>query len=738
MATGKAYYTAPGVQIEKIFRNVSNTSTEIPRGVCIIGSGETFKYQMAEAIIRGYVKGESLTFSGSSPWLATLSRDSNEDKGDSIIFWVDENGNNHNLSDVDWDFSSANQIYVKDNVYKQNRQYRISYQSTATDSTDELINNNVFQLLTVGDNANSTNYKIGEDVYLKTIIQGVEPKSSNSGDGIIQIAGTSYYTKFEERTYTIKITATGAALSDVKFSWWGNTQSSGSDVNVTADAAVTLEDGVTINFISASTEYSVNDEYSFIVDSMDVISWDKTTSVVESIIGTNLFQDVNGTITGNVGNWYTRLDNVPNTISSIIDLDSSTDITADCAQVGATAYLDIGNHHPANGISVSYVHTGNEPQIGAIYYVNYYYERPDSDYFSAKLAFELEKVVDDVGGITADNQIAMAAQIAFENNAPYIFYIQIKDQDNDGVYSFIDYQKGIDASEEKDGITDVIALNSSNQVRSYLQASITAMSSPTGMKERIGWYGMPIGTPIGDVNTPGTYVYTSKKVLREYGNSAGRGRSILLAPPKVKKTFLLKDGSEEQFVLDSNYLAVATAARLDSFASPSEALLRKQIVGFDEIQLYTNKEREALAAAGCMVLESREGTYIVFDDTTTDTTSDDVMIPSAIVQQDFVTKLLRNYLDVKIVGYVPRSANEGIALIRSAIALKLRQCVNSEVIAPFGDNEDRDIQPLTDIYVERDPVSKTAYNFKYWFNIRYPIKRLFGQYTVDQDFQPIK
>jgi hypothetical protein len=738
MATSKAYYTAPGVQIEKIFRNVSNTSTEIPRGVCIIGAADEYKQVYAEAIIRGYVKGEGLTVSPTSPYTATLSRNSNQDKGDTVIYWEDENGNPHNLAEVDWDFSSANEIFIKDNIYRPGRLYKISYQSTQEDTTDELTQNDVFEVITVGDQPGQSNYKLGTDVYLKTVIQEVEAGDTNVGTGLIQINPTSYYTKFEERTYTITITATGAALSDVRFSWWGNSPASGSDINVVGAASISLEDGISIQMTSTGSAYHVNDTYTFIVDSLDIISWDKTTSVSETVPQLNIFHDVYGTVTGNMGNWYVSLENKADSLTAVVDLTSSASILVDCSIITGTNYIDVGTHHPVDGIQFNYVHSGKEPKVGAIYYVSYKHSRADADYFAPKLAFSLDELVADVGGVSAGNQLSMAAQIAFENNAPFVWYIQIKDRDGDGVYSFMDYIAGIEASEEKEGITDVICLNTTQQVRARLKESVNALSAPTGQKERLGWFGMPIGTPIGDVDEPGSYVYTGKKVLREAGDAPGRGRYLLLAPDRIKKTFLLKDGSEEQFILDSNYMGVACASVLASFASPAEALLRKQVVGFDEIGEYTTKEREYLAAAGVMVIQNKDGVHVIFDDTTTDTTSDDVMIPSAMVQQDYVTKTLRQYLDARIIGYVPRNVGEGIALIRSAIALKLRQCVCAEVIAPYGDDEDRDINPQGDIYVERDPISKTTYNFKYWFNIRYPIKRLFGQYTVDQTFQPQK
>jgi len=57
-------------------------------------------------------------------------------------------------------------------------------------------------------------------------------------------------------------------------------------------------------------------------------------------------------------------------------------------------------------------------------------------------------------------------------------------------------------------------------------------------------------------------------------------------------------------------------------------------------------------------------------------------------------------------------------------------------IAPFRDdsNVSRDIDPKVDIQVFQDPSDPRQYIFYYWFNLKYPAKRFFGQYSVDNPF----
>jgi len=74
--------------------------------------------------------------------------------------------------------------------------------------------------------------------------------------------------------------------------------------------------------------------------------------------------------------------------------------------------------------------------------------------------------------------------------------------------------------------------------------------------------------------------------------------------------------------------------------------------------------------------------------------------------------------------------------IKSAIMLVLKAGIADGVVAPYTDEDGitREIDTTKDIEVRRDTQDATKYLFKYWYNLRYPAKRLFGTYTVDTPF----
>lgn len=87
------------------------------------------------------------------------------------------------------------------------------------------------------------------------------------------------------------------------------------------------------------------------------------------------------------------------------------------------------------------------------------------------------------------------------------------------------------------------------------------------------------------------------------------------------------------------------------------------------------------------------------------------------------------------IGYVPRNVDDGISFVRSIIARELTSCVGDSTIADYSDanGRPRDLKPESDIDVWRDDNTKTRYNFTYWYNLRYGIKRLAGLYSCDEN-----
>jgi hypothetical protein len=96
----------PGVVItEQIVPNGVNVATQ-PIGVALIGVGNRDKRVSNEAVVRGQVADETLTFSGSSPYIATLANRASRVAGLASISRT-LNGNTQALSSNAWAFNAA-------------------------------------------------------------------------------------------------------------------------------------------------------------------------------------------------------------------------------------------------------------------------------------------------------------------------------------------------------------------------------------------------------------------------------------------------------------------------------------------------------------------------------------------------------------------------------------------------------------------------------------------------------
>ena len=399
---------------------------------------------------------------------------------------------------------------------------------------------------------------------------------------------------------------------------------------------------------------------------------------------------------------------------------------------------------------------GTRPSAGTTYFVTYAYTRPSTDYNLLRQHFSLDQALAELGAVATDNELAIAAEIAFLNGAPTITTVQLNNAtnqpgsgDSSGDPTLAEVQAGLAASARSSTPTEVVlvgAAGTSLQFQVELLQHVETQTGPLEKNYRRGWYGMAAATAIGDKNTADTLVYRAARTLQYAAASPGRGRAILVAPPQlsgVTRTLQLADGSiAEEVALDSTFLAVAVAAKFTSFTSIAEALVRKTIRGFDLATL-TNPilkaERHRLASYGVLVVTLDAGRLILVDPISTERAGGAVIHFEQIQatgMKDNVTRKVDQALDANIVGIVPSDLASFLVDIKSVIASVLVGEISSGSIGPFRDTAGaaRSIDLTKDIEVEQDANDPTKFNFRYFYNLRYPALRLFGQYSVDNPF----
>ena len=446
-----------------------------------------------------------------------------------------------------------------------------------------------------------------------------------------------------------------------------------------------------------------------------------------------------------------RIQILPPSGSTPVEADSPTGPVAAVPHVDESADLLGTNSNTTDIMGV-----GSRPTPGSTYFVTYDYVRAASDYNLVRQSFSLEQAYAAVGSITTTNPLAKAAMLAFSNGAPSIITIQINNAtnqpgsgDSTGNPTISEVRDALDASTRSSVPTEMVLIDTAgtplaNQIELYQH--VENQSGPLEKNYRRGYYGMTSGTQIGDKDTAGTLLFRAGRTLQYSANSPGRGRATLLAPAQLAGmtiSFSTSDGTNVAAdPVDGTYLATALAAKLTSLLSPSDALIRRTLANFDTTTI-TNPllkaERHQLANGGVTVVTYDAGRFILLDPITTERAGG--AMPSfeqiqGTVMRDNVTRKVEQALDSNIVGIVPTDLTSFVIDIKQVVASVLSGEISAGAIGPFRDSSGatRPIDIATDIEVSQDANDPTQFSFNYYYYLRYPALRLFGQYSVDNPF----
>lgn len=473
------------------------------------------------------------------------------------------------------------------------------------------------------------------------------------------------------------------------------------------------------------------DEFTFGSTDLLTIDWNLTSRVTETIDATQVFTDVIGTVTGVAGTKYIILTNLPDEILYVQNSPAGTALVY--SQVAGTQYVSFPTA-PAGNVAVKYQYRGPEPDPSNVYYITADTLRTTDLYNVPISILSRDELRQQVGPMAVDNDLLIGGEIAFDNNVPRLLVCQAYDTDFDGLYTTLDYNEAILATKTNSLLTDVIVLNNFASLSAALSNN-EQCNDPFERKERVLWVGCPQGTIIGDSQTANTLVYLARNTLQVFGQNQSHGRRVLLGNTTATKSVVLPDGSQVTVDLDGSFVAVGAAALNASFSDPGETLLRKNIAGFDSIEAYNEVEELQLGAASILFLSDQGAGVFRFEESVTvDTSSINNREISAQNQEIFVTRDLRGRLDTATISFVPQSQQAGVSFIQSLLVVMLSEYVSRGIIAPYTDESgaSRPIDPANDVAVFRDETDKTQYNFGYFYNLRYPIKRVFGVYSVDR------
>lgn len=277
------------------------------------------------------------------------------------------------------------------------------------------------------------------------------------------------------------------------------------------------------------------------------------------------------------------------------------------------------------------------------YYVTYQYNRPDDDY-TFKTFKTLTDLKADYGDCIPANQLVMIGSLAFDYyNIPQIACIQVPATNQNS-----DYVAALQKCRNRD-VQTIALLNSSTTVRSAGISHVNDRNLPANGKYRLLYTGAPALTPIGDIDTNNTVASMSYAIKNEavVFVNATRAKFYYLDPVTNVDTYTEVDGA---------FIAAAAAAYRDSFAYPSQTLMRSTIGG---LELYAEDfedyySQDALEAAGAgsafLIGLGNSNSLVVKDDLTTNNTSVESNNINIITAKHYIAKDVALQLDRTFIG----------------------------------------------------------------------------------------
>jgi len=557
------------------------------------------------------------------------------------------------------------------------------------------------------------------------------------------------YAGKDDRNYAITINSV-VPDNSVTFTWnsltpegnWGQVTLAGTGAGF-PDTKVDLPDDVRLMFRNlepsaggppAPTIYG-NDTFSFAAINDNQIDWSLTQRSSQTIAEDDITQDVAGNVTGFPLTYFLVLDSTPTSVLRVKEADSGDPISY--TWITDTPYIMFATD-PAENVVVDYEFRGNEPDPGNSYFVTANRKRLDAEFDTPIRYLTVEEARLGLYPSSTENHLWMMAEIAFETEFFGCYTVMVRSAADNNPHTTNDYRRAIDATETKADITDLVVLSHFASL-GYSKSSIETENDPFVAHERLLWVGPQTGTQIGDAETPNTLVYLARTTLQFSPNSPGKGNVILLGNTSCTKTFTLEDGTSTVIPMDGSFIAGYTAALTASFNDPALTILRRDCTAFDTMQTWNEKEEELVGGASITFL-SEVGTaiYRYNESVTVDTTEVALNEISARTQEHYVVRRVRNELDTALIGLVPPSPLAGQIIVQDQLVKSLGGIAAENIIAPYGSElnppQERPIDPSNDVVVFVDEIDQRLYHFKFFFNTRLPIKRLFGLYSVNTKF----
>jgi hypothetical protein len=355
--------------------------------------------------------------------------------------------------------------------------------------------------------------------------------------------------------------------------------------------------------------------------------------------------------------------------TSTLYITADTNIVRVIPGINLTISTTVGSDPGNTATIATYNKSGNEPNVGDMYYVTF--DKAKTDY-TTRFLTSMRDVVKYFGPIDINNKLTIAANLAFINGARAVAMKQIQRVSGGTDASVQDYIDGIDAFNEPmpNGLRPSMMqpLSTDPQVLSYLKTSNAIQSSIRYRNERTSAVGFPVGT-------------TSDAVIQQCKNLSSE-KITAVYPDGAVIGIVDAYGNEVEYIVDGSLIAAAVAGRdispVNDIATP---LTNATVSGFKRLyRRLDNVTASLVANSGCTVLEEQTPVIRILMYLTTDMSTSLTRDPRIVevkhsIQQG-IRSALQQYIGVK---NLPKMQTQ----IRDTVGSYFKQLKQNEIIVDF-------------------------------------------------------
>ncbi|MDD5649722.1 MAG: hypothetical protein PHF86_04780 [Candidatus Nanoarchaeia archaeon] len=329
---------------------------------------------------------------------------------------------------------------------------------------------------------------------------------------------------------------------------------------------------------------------------------------------------------------------------------------------------------------ITFDKSGNEPNVGDVYYVSYYYEK---DNFDCALFTKFKDITNEYGDLNASNPLVLSSYLMFLNGATALILCQVQKVEGSDLASDASYIEVLQRLEQDvNGVNPsvIFPVTSSQSIINYTATHCAVQSSKRNKRERISFFGFSVGTEPMDAGN--------------FALSLNTERMIGVYPDGAVIELVEPDGTVSEHVIDGTFIAAAFCGlNVNPIYDVATPMTRKTLLGFKNlVRSLDEVTMDLVATRGLTVIMKVSSSFIVRHGLTTNMTNTLTREIMVITIRDFINQETRRVLE----PFIGRKMTSNLpGEISATLGSTLASAVDSQIITDYkGVVAERDsVQP---------------------------------------------